>query len=106
MTEQTSEIEVPSLTIGYSLDDNHDTSYQKNLESAMQVFIHHLIQGNITLVDCVRSDTEESKPIPVISALIEHEGQQAILPLGTLFTPEDKPSETLVPVKTDPRKNV
>lgn len=106
MNEETAINQTPDVTIGYSLDKNHDESYQKNLEAAMQVFLHHLYQGNITLVDCVRSDSDNKKIVPVISALIEHDGQQAILPLGTLFTSEDKPSETLVPVQTDPRNNV
>ena len=106
MSEQETKNELPDVTIGYSLDDSHEESYQKHLESAMQIFLHHLHQGNITLVDCVRSNEDDGKIVPVISALIDYDGQQAILPLGTLFTQEDKPSETLVPVKTDPRKNV
>ena len=103
MTEQTNET-IPEVTVSYALAQD-DSSYQKNLESAMQVLLHHLLQNNIAIVDCIDASQEESENVvPVIAAIIEHNGQQAILPIGRLFGPDDKPSETLVPVKTDPRK--
>lgn len=105
MTEQTQNEYIPEVSISYALAQGSESSYQKNLESAMQVLLHHLLANNIAVVDCVSSDNEEDqKVVPVIAAILEVNGQQAILPIGRLFTEDDKPSETLVPVKTDPRK--
>lgn len=107
MSEPAKNEYVPEVKISYALAQD-DSSYQKTLESAMQVLLHHFLQGNIAIVDCIDSgeqeETETAKPIPVIAAIMEYNGQQAILPLGRLFTEEDKPSETLVPVATDPRR--
>lgn len=97
----------PEVTISYALAQD-DPSYQKNLESAMQVLLHHFLQGNLAIVDCVSSDpeqeTENATPIPVIAATIEYNGKPAIVPLGRLFTEDDHASQKLVPVLTDPRK--
>lgn len=105
MTEQVSEnTEAPNITISYALAQDSEPSYQKNLESAMQVLLHHALNGSLAIVDCVDASEEGAETIPVVAAIIEHEGQQAILPLGTMFTEKDRPSERFTPVLTDPRK--
>lgn len=104
MENQNQQEWIPEVSISYALAQD-DSRYQKNLETAMQVLLHHFLKGNIAVVDCVDATQEETETVvPVIAAIIEHNGQQAILPIGRLFTEEENPSQTLVPVKTDPRK--
>lgn len=82
------------ITVKYALD-NQDTTYAQYLENVMGILHYHFANSKLCVVDCL--DTENNTTVPVIAAMLEKDGETAVLPLAQIFDMEENTSTRFIP---------
>lgn len=94
-TQELPECAQYSLRAAFSESNQEDEKYQEMCQQAVTMIRAYSDAGDLAVVDCYGPD---ERIYPVVAAIVNHNGNQAILPIARIFTEEDAASENYVPV--------
>jgi len=92
--------DLSNITIQYAFSPDSSEDHQKVCQDAISFLLHYAMDSNLAIVDCHIEGEENA--VPIIAAMLDNNGQSAVLPLARIFMPDEDVSNTYEPCLLKP----